>query len=288
MELNYDVWQEPGLVYQAASVYTLTVATGNRTGTTASGNQSTYALADNTGAVFATAFKDASTQPGNSFQDATALVLDTAATPAAVGKPIRILLRARGAGRSHFDNIRLDGPADARATLTTSAATAITPTTAQLNGTVTAIGAGAPTITFYYGPSDGGTSACRMAVEYRAAGNTHGRILGGTDEPFLERSAFFPGEGEQRSRRSMVDAGRFVHDATASAVAAGGGKPGGRIGAVDLGDAWRLREFDRRTGPDRDGLLRHRRRWNGGGKLAGVGRARGDQYECQQTRRGPG
>ena len=172
MALNYDVWQDVGLSYQANSVYTLTVATGNRSGNTVAGNQSTYILADDTATVYATGVKDASTQPLNTFQDAPALVFDTATNPAAVGKPIRILLRARGAGRSHWDNIRLDGPTDTRATVTTSAATNITSGSAQLNGTVTNIGSGAPSITLYYGPSDGGSSKTAWASNIALPG-TH-------------------------------------------------------------------------------------------------------------------
>ncbi|MGI8604245.1 MAG: lamin tail domain-containing protein [Verrucomicrobiales bacterium] len=190
MVLNYDVWQDIGLTYQANSVYTLTVGVGNRATWTDPGNQSQFLLADDQGAVYATGVKDATTIPANSFQDAPALVFDTATNPAAVGKPIRVLLRARGADRSHFDNIRLDGPVDTRATVTTAAATNITSGSAQINGSVTnqgldaslptvanlaadnithhsarlrgtvvSTGGDAPIATIYWGTTDGGTNA---------------------------------------------------------------------------------------------------------------------------------
>ncbi len=107
MALNHNVWQDLAVTYQANTRYTLTVAVGNRSGQTQAGNQSQYLLADSTGTVYATGTHNASTVSVGSFSDAPALMLDTAVTPSAVGKTIRVLLQARGAGRSHFDKIRL-------------------------------------------------------------------------------------------------------------------------------------------------------------------------------------
>lgn len=160
MVLNYDVWQDLGVTYQANTRYTLTVGVGNRPGLTQSGNQSQYLLADSNGAVYATGVYDASASVASgSFGDGPALVFDTPSNSAAVGKTIRVLLQARGSGRSHFDNIRLDAAAlfpAGSATLSTLPATAVTSTTATLNGQVTAIGGSAPTITIFWGSTAGG------------------------------------------------------------------------------------------------------------------------------------
>ena len=108
MENNYDVWQDLGVTYQANTRYTLTVAAGNRSGVSQSGNLSQYYLADSTGTIYASGSYDAYANVlAGQFADAPALVFDTSNNPAAAGKTIRILLHSGGSGRSHFDNIRL-------------------------------------------------------------------------------------------------------------------------------------------------------------------------------------
>jgi hypothetical protein len=160
MELNYDVWQDLGASYQANTRYTLVVAAGNRAILSQAGNLTQYLLADSTGTLYATGVWDAyANVPAGSFADAPALVFDTPDNTTAIGKTIRILLRARGNGRSHFDNIRLAATSllpPGAATLGNLDATAVTATAATLNGRVTAIGNAAPNITFFWGPTDGG------------------------------------------------------------------------------------------------------------------------------------
>ncbi|MGC4013165.1 MAG: lamin tail domain-containing protein [Luteolibacter sp.] len=177
MELSYDVWQDLGVTYQANTRYTLTVGCGNRSGNTQPGNQSEYHLADSTGTIRATGLFNASTIPVSTFADAPALVFDTPNDPDAIGKTIRILLRARGTGRSHFDNIRLDAqtlvPAGG-ATVTNDAATALTATSATLNGTVTSIGNAAPSITIFWGPQNGGIVAANWAHSVTLPGTWSG------------------------------------------------------------------------------------------------------------------
>jgi hypothetical protein len=158
MVLDYDVWQDLGVTYQANTRYTLTVGIGNRPGLTSQGNQSQYLLADSTGAVRATGSYNAYYLPAGSFADAPALVFDTPSDPSVVGKTIRVLLRARGDGRSHFDNIRLDATSlfpPGSAVVATSPATAVTAETATLNGQVTDNGNSAPVVTIYWGSSSG-------------------------------------------------------------------------------------------------------------------------------------
>lgn len=158
MELNHDVWQDLGVSYEANTRYTLTVAAGHRSGNTNAGNQSTYLLADSEGTIHATGVFNAAALAPQSFGDAPQLVFDTPDSPAAVGKTIRILLQARGAGRSHFDNIRLDATPlvpPGTAAIQNLAPSSITATTATLNGQVDNIGAAAPSITFFWGPADG-------------------------------------------------------------------------------------------------------------------------------------
>ena len=178
MVLNYDVWQDLGVTYQANTRYTLTIAAGNRSGSTSSGNLTQYALADSTGAVYATANWDAYTNvaPGT-FADAPALVFDTPNNAACVGKTIRVLLQARGANRSHFDNIRLDATSlvpPGGATVVNSEATAITASEATLNGAITAIGNDAPTVTVFWGPADGGITPGNWAYSETLPGTQTG------------------------------------------------------------------------------------------------------------------
>lgn len=160
MVLGHDVWQDLAVTYQANTRYTLTVAVGNRPGTTSAGNDSRYLLADSTGVIYATGSYNAQANvAGGTFADAPALVFDTPNNPSAVGKTIRILLQARGVNRSHFDNIRLDASSltvPGAATVANLAATFLTATTATLGGEVTDIGVGAPSITVFIGPTDGG------------------------------------------------------------------------------------------------------------------------------------
>jgi hypothetical protein len=198
IELNYNVWQDLAVSYQANTRYTLTVATGHRSGNTQPGNQSQYLLADSTGTIFATGIFNASTLAAQSFGDAPALVFDTPDNAAAVGKTIRILLQARGSGRSHFDNIRLDATSlipPGGAALVNQAATAITTTAAILNGTVTDIGNGAPSITLFWGTTDGGLNAAAwqnsLALPGTHTGGFSGSISGltaGTSYSFTARA----------------------------------------------------------------------------------------------------
>ena len=183
MENNYNVWQDLAVTYQANTRYTLTVAVGNRSGATQSGNNSQYRLAGTNGTNYASGSHNASTVPVGTMVDAPALVLDTSVTTAAVGKTIRILLRARSsngttAGRSHFDNIRLDATPIGLAGVSNSAATAITQSAATLNGTVTSTGSGAPTITLFYGTSDGGTTAANWSNSLNLSGTFSGAFSG--------------------------------------------------------------------------------------------------------------
>jgi alpha-tubulin suppressor-like RCC1 family protein/phosphodiesterase/alkaline phosphatase D-like protein len=138
MGLNHNVWQDPGVTYQANTRYTLTVAAGNRSSThTHAGNQSQYLLADSTGAVHASGSFNASSLPAGTFADAPALVFETGTGSPAIGRTIRILLQARGSGRSHFDRIRLTAvPTVLPPAVQTDPATGITDIQVTLHGTV--------------------------------------------------------------------------------------------------------------------------------------------------------
>ena len=101
MEQNIDVWQDLGINYEAATEYTLTTAVGNRAGVTNGANDSQYAFAQGGTGTAQTLYgpngsKNASVFAAGAFGEAAPLMLNTSAYPAAVGKPIRILLRARG------------------------------------------------------------------------------------------------------------------------------------------------------------------------------------------------
>lgn len=160
MNAGQNVWQDLDETYRANTIYTLTVAHGHRSGSTGASNQSTFSLRAPNNTIFALGSENSFLISGGSFADSTPLTLDTSITPAAVGQTIRIHLLAGGGGRSHFDNIRLDATEiepDGTADLSNAAATGIGQSTATLNGTVTDIGDNAPSITLFYGISDGGT-----------------------------------------------------------------------------------------------------------------------------------
>ena len=182
MQPGHDVWQDLGVVYQPNTRYTLTVAVGNRSGSTSGGNQSQYLLADSTGVVYATGILDASTLAGQTFADAPALVFDTPNAPGAVGKTVRVLLRARGNGRSHFDNIRVDAQSlipPGAAVVENLAATDVTTTTVTLGGEVTDVGDGAPAITIFWGTSDGGVNPVSWQNSVNLAGTHSGMFSAG-------------------------------------------------------------------------------------------------------------
>lgn len=164
VHIGYEVWQDLGVTYQANTRYTLTVGIGNLDSTyTSAGNQSQILLADSTGVVRASGVTAAYTAvPLRTFADAPALIFETPNDPSAVGKTVRILLRAQGTGFSNFDNVRLDAtlitPVGS-ATAQVLAATEVTATSAKLRGQITATGTSAPSVTFFWGTTQGGTVA---------------------------------------------------------------------------------------------------------------------------------
>ena len=180
---GHSVWQDLGETYQADTVYTLTIAVGNRAGQTTAENQSGYSLRSSAGAIYASGTQDGSLFGVGSFNDALDLVLDTSSTTDAVGQTIRIHLSAGGSGRTHFDNIRLDALAaepDGTAKLTNSAASGIANTSVTLGGNVSDVGDGTPSITIFYGPTDGemdaGAWASSLALPETHSGNFSGNI----------------------------------------------------------------------------------------------------------------
>ena len=193
MELGYDVWQDLAVTYQANTRYTLTVGAGNRSGATQPGNDSQYILADSTGAEHANGSFNASSVSVGSFGDAPALVFDTPDSPTAVGKTVRILLRSRGTGRSHFDNIRLDATSlipPGGATVINQGASSITGTTATLNGSVTAIGNSVPTITLFWGTTNGGVTPANWEHSLALPG-THSSSFSGAISGLSAGTSYF-------------------------------------------------------------------------------------------------
>jgi hypothetical protein len=179
MEVNHNVWQDLAVTYQPSTRYTLTIAAGNRSGNTQSGNQTQYLLADSTGVIYATGIFNASTLPAGTFGDAPPLVFDTPANTASIGKTIRILLQARGSGRSHFDKIRLDAASlipPGGSALENQSATAVTTTSATLNGAITDIGNDAPSITLFWGTTDGGVNAAAWQNSQNLSGTYNGNF----------------------------------------------------------------------------------------------------------------
>ena len=109
MASAWGVGQDTGVVFQANTRYTLTVAVGNRNANFSPvDNISQYGLVDGIGGIHASDSVDASTLPESTFVDAPALVFDVPAGSPLIGEPVIIGLTSAGAGRAHFDNIRLD------------------------------------------------------------------------------------------------------------------------------------------------------------------------------------
>lgn len=159
MAPNHNVWQNLQATYQPNTRYTLTVAVGHRNGQTQSGNDSVYGLGASDGTLYLTAGFNAANLPAQTFADAPPLVLDTADVPQAVGKRIRIVLRARGSGRSHFDDIRLHAEPSVipgAPVLGGLAASAISTTTAVIDGSVIDGNGGEVALTLFWGANDGG------------------------------------------------------------------------------------------------------------------------------------
>ncbi len=237
MELGYDVWQDLTTTYQANTRYTLTVAVGNRNATfTVAGNQSTYGLGDSTGSVYDTTAANAAAQGTSTFVDGAPLVIDVPAGSAAVGKNIRILLRARGAGRSHFDNVRLDASPMTAGTLpvsVTTAATAVASTSATLNGTVVDPGSAAPTVTFFHGPTDGGSTPGAWASSAAVAGTQSGAFSAGVTGLSTSTTYFYRVRSVNASGTTWsFPAGSFTTGttpATVENVAASGISPSGAL-----------------------------------------------------------
>jgi hypothetical protein len=185
MNLGHDVWQDLAVTYQSNTRYTLTVGVGNRNGSTQPGNQSQYLLADSEGTIYGTGILNALSLATQAFGDAPALVFSTPDNPAAVGKTIRVLLQARGSGRSHFDNIRLDATSSVppgAATVVNQPVSALTSNSATLNGQVTNIGDGAPSITLFWGTADGGLTAAGWQHSLPLPGTYSGSYSGGVSE----------------------------------------------------------------------------------------------------------
>ena len=207
MGSGHAVWQDLGQTYQANTVYTLTISAGRRSGQSSPGNQTTYALESPGGTTFASAFFDASTIPGGTFSDAPDLVFDTTSNPAAVGQTIRVVLSGGGPGRSHFDNIRLDATEaepDGSATVSNSLATGVASTTATLNGSVTDVGDGAPTITIFYGTSDGGTEPSAWDASTNLSGTQSGFFSATVSSLAPSQSYFFTARATNSSGTSWA------------------------------------------------------------------------------------
>jgi len=105
-----SVRQDLGDTYAATTVYTLTVAVGNRDGFVSAGNQSILRLADaSDGSILTESVADASLIPVGTFEDRS-LIFTTSALGGPIGNAIRIELAVGdpAGGRAHFDNVRLD------------------------------------------------------------------------------------------------------------------------------------------------------------------------------------
>lgn len=112
MESAWGIGQDTGILFEANTRYTLTVAVGNRNaGFSPVGNVSQYGLVDGIGGIYASDSLDASTLATGTFADAPALVFDVATGSPLIGQPVIVGLASAGAGRAHFDNIRLDASA---------------------------------------------------------------------------------------------------------------------------------------------------------------------------------
>lgn len=104
-----SLWQVLGVAWAPNTNYTLTVASGNRAGFTTAGGITQISLEssnESVGASLASAQVDPATHSvAGAFADFSLLYSTGAVAPTGT---IRIVLTNAGAGRSHFDNVRLD------------------------------------------------------------------------------------------------------------------------------------------------------------------------------------
>lgn len=109
-----EVYQDTGLPVFANSSYELTVNIGNRNDSfTVAGNKSTIGLyaggpASGGGTLLARSSFDANNLPDGTFSGDFSLEYPSNGTPPAGN--LFISLSSTGANRSHFDNVRLEGP----------------------------------------------------------------------------------------------------------------------------------------------------------------------------------
>ena len=108
-----EVFQDLGVGLLPNSTYTLTVSAGNRNPnfTPAEGQESTFALylgdgATNGGTLLASGLFDASALAESSFSDD--LSVSYSSGDSVDGGNLFISLASTGAGRAHFDNVRVD------------------------------------------------------------------------------------------------------------------------------------------------------------------------------------
>ena len=160
------IYQDLGVLFQPNTTYTVDIMV-NRRG--AANNVGYFGIADSTVTLLGTPGATNSSQIGTSNQFFAVSSLDPAAgnvatytTGATVPAGNVILAVGATTGNVVYDLVSVDATPiepDGSAEIGNSSASAITSTTATLNGTVTSIGDAAPSITIFYGILDGGVDA---------------------------------------------------------------------------------------------------------------------------------
>ena len=158
--LGHDVWQDLGRVYQADTRYTLTVAVGNRSGNTQSGNLSVYSLARRYAGPLTQRRRQCLQRrcPGASRMPRP-WCSTPASNPSMVGETIRILLQARGRGAPTSTTsgwMRRRCRCRGRRRSRCCRLTGVGPGQRDAAGGDHGYRRAAPAVTFYYGTTDGG------------------------------------------------------------------------------------------------------------------------------------
>lgn len=197
LRTNAYIYQDLGVLFQPNTTYTVDIMVNRRGG---ANNVGYFGIADSTATLLGTPGATNSSQIGTSNQFFAVSSLDPAAGNVATYTtgptvPAGNVILAIGAttGNVVYDLVSVDATPiepDGSAEIGNSSASAITSTTATLNGIVTSIGDDAPSITIFYGILDGGDDALAWDSSINLSG-THSASFSGDITGLTHAQSYF-------------------------------------------------------------------------------------------------